>query len=581
MAQRIPSDFIDRLLSSVDVVEVVERHVPLRKVGREYTACCPFHSERTPSFTVSPTKQFYHCFGCGAHGNAIGFLMEYERLSFVDAVEELARSAGLEIPRRGGEPANRHEPLLALLAQAQDFFQRQLREHSGRQRAIDYLKGRGLDGQVVARFGIGYAPPGWDNLTRHLSQQGATTDALQAAGLVALRDDSQRPYDRFRDRIVFPIRDRRGRPIAFGGRILEAGGTPKYLNSPETVLFHKGKALFGLFEARRSLRQLPQVVVVEGYMDVVALAQHGVDWAVATLGTSATPDHLEQLFRLAPDVVFCFDGDRAGRDAAWRALENALPQLRDGRQASFLFLPDGEDPDSLIRREGQQAFVDRLKDAQPLSAVFFDHLSQQVDLKTLDGRARFAHRARSLLQKLPEGDFRDMMAEQLSHVAPTPLRGLATHSSLSSSSTSPHEGPNVERTSVRKAIALLLHQPQFALAVDDIEFLNQAALTGGDLLYRLIELVRNRPHIDHSAALLAHFLEDPHQDALMRLSQWRPLVEEGLQEEFCGIVQKLRLQYGGVLPLDKIIQRNDVEALSEEERQQLRRAIRPRSPTSP
>ncbi|MBU6485721.1 MAG: DNA primase, partial [Betaproteobacteria bacterium] len=380
----IPNDFVQTLLARVDIVDVIDRLVPLRKAGANYQACCPFHSEKTPSFTVSPTKQFYHCFGCGAHGTAIGFLMEYSGKSFPEAIETLARDAGLEVPRveRAGERERREEAadLSDILLTAAKFYRSQLKEAVA---AVDYLKHRGLTGAIAARFGIGYAPDAWQPLANAFPRY--DDPALEAAGLV-ISGDSGKRYDRFRGRIMFPIHDARGRVIGFGGRVLD-GGEPKYLNSPETPVFSKGRELYGLFLARDAIREAGRVVVVEGYMDVVALAQHGVEYAVATLGTSTTPVHAQKLLRLADSVVFCFDGDAAGRKAAWRALENVLPVLADGKEARFLFLPDGEDPDDFIRRSGKAAFERAVADAQPLSEYLVSELAARHPPGTDAGRA--------------------------------------------------------------------------------------------------------------------------------------------------------------------------------------------------
>ena len=371
----IPTDFIQTLLSRVDIVEVIDRHVPLKKAGANYVACCPFHSEKSPSFSVSPGKQFYHCFGCGAHGTAVGFLMEYGGKSFPDAVEELARDAGMEVPRveRAGERERRDEArdLNEILLAAAKFYRSQLKDAP---RAIDYLKSRGLTGEIAARFGVGYAPDAWRGLEAVFPKYDAPE--LDAAGLVINGDGGKR-YDRFRDRIMFPIHDSRGHVIGFGGRVMGAG-EPKYLNSPETPVFSKGRELYGLYLARNAIRDAGRVVVVEGYMDVVALAQHGVAYAVATLGTATTPTHVQKLFRLTDTVVFCFDGDSAGRKAAWRALENALPVLEDGKNAVFLFLPDGEDPDDFVRKRGRAAFEKAQEAAVPLSEFLLAELAADI-----------------------------------------------------------------------------------------------------------------------------------------------------------------------------------------------------------
>ena len=569
MAGRIPQEFLDRLLGRVDLVEIVNTRVPLRRAGREFMACCPFHAEKTPSFSVSPRKQFYHCFGCGAHGNAIGFLMAYERLEFPDAVEELARAAGLDLPQTpGGESGPSLKPLLEWIARADRFFRQQLREHPLRQRAVDYLRQRGLTGQIANTFGIGYAPPGWENLTQALREAGASFDDLIAAGLTG-RDEQGRPRDRFRDRIIFPIRDRRGRVIAFGGRALDGDTAPKYLNSPETPLFHKGSELYGLYEARAHNRQLQRLLVVEGYMDVVALAQHDIAYAVATLGTATTAEHVERLFRSVSDLVFCFDGDRAGRAAAWRALEVALPFLRDGRQAGFLFLPEGEDPDTLVRGEGRAAFERRLEHATPLADYLFAELRAQVDPDTLAGRARLAQLARPLLEKLPDGSFRDLMDERLrqeAQVANTRLRPPA------STVASPADrNLRLTRTPLRKAIALLLYRPELAQqAADDELALRDDGESGVKLLANLIAVLRANPQLT-TAALLERYRDTREGAILERLAAWEPGVPEQdyrFEEEFGDILASLgrRDDLRERLP-DILLRRGSPRALSVEERE--------------
>jgi DNA primase len=419
----IPNDFIQTLLGRVDIVEVVDRLVPLKKAGANYQACCPFHSEKTPSFTVSPTKQFYHCFGCGAHGTAIGFLMEHAGKTFPEAVEELARDAGLAVPRteRPGDAERRDETadLSGLLLEAARFYRKALREAP---RAIEYLKGRGLTGAVAGRFGIGYAPDAWQPLAAVVPDY--ADPRLEQAGLVIAGEGGKR-YDRFRDRVMFPIHDSRGRVIGFGGRVLGAG-EPKYLNSPETAVFSKGRELYGLYLARSAIRDAGRVVVVEGYMDVVALAQHGVDYAVATLGTSTTPVHAQKLFRQTDSVIFCFDGDAAGRKAAWRALENALPVLQDGKDARFLFLPDGEDPDDFIRARGKAAFEAAVKAAVPLSEYLVAELSTRHPPATAEGRAALLAAARPLLAQLDAPILAALLRRRLGTLAGLPDEEIAT-----------------------------------------------------------------------------------------------------------------------------------------------------------
>lgn len=409
MAGLIPQDFIDDLIARADIVEIVGRRAQLKKAGREFKGCCPFHDEKTPSFTVSPGKGFYHCFGCGAHGTAIGFLMEFDHLSFVEAIESLANSMGVEVPRDDSDqPARRYDELFSLMDAVARHWQSCLKDSPA---AIEYIKDRGIDGSTAKRYGIGYAPDGWSNLLDKFGESADATSRLLATGLIIQKDNGQH-YDRFRDRLMFPIRDARGRTIGFGGRTM-GDGEPKYLNSPETVLFHKGRELYGLYEARQALRNIEQLVIVEGYMDAVALARHGIDFVAATLGTATTDEHLNRLFRLTENAYFAFDGDRAGRKAAWRALENALPQIREGRQIRFVFLPEGHDPDSFVNENGADAFVKLMQAGLPLSEFLIQELSSQVDMESIDGRARLAESARPLVNKIPAGVYRELLIESL------------------------------------------------------------------------------------------------------------------------------------------------------------------------
>ena len=413
---RIPQKFIDDLLDRVDIVEVIDRRVKLKKTGKNFSACCPFHDEKTPSFSVNPGKQFYYCFGCGAGGNALGFLMDYERLEFPEAVESLAQTVGLQVPKeelRPGQtpPQDTNRPILEQLEQATRFYEHSLRKHPEAKRAVAYLKGRGLSGEIARAFRVGFAPPGWDNLLQTADKDVQQIKRLTDGGML-VTNDRGRTYDRFRDRIVFPILDARGRVIAFGGRVL-GDDKPKYLNSPETPVFHKSRELYGLYQARKSERSLNRIVVVEGYMDVIALAQYGIGYAVATLGTATSEAHMERLFRHVPEVVFCFDGDEAGRKAAFRALESTLPVMHDGRQARFLFLPDGEDPDSLVRARGAEHLEHLFSSATPLENFLFDWVAQDLDISTLDGRARFSKQAAPFVHLIPEGVFKTLMYQSL------------------------------------------------------------------------------------------------------------------------------------------------------------------------
>ncbi len=447
MAGLIPQSFIDDLLNRSDIVEVVGSRIQLKKTGKNYSALCPFHKEKTPSFSVSPDKQFYYCFGCGAGGNALGFVMDHDQLDFPQAVEELAKRAGMEVPRE--DSGRKHKPrqpvdspLYPLLAAAADYYRQALKSHPTRKAAVEYLKGRGLSGVIARDFGLGFAPPGWDNLMKHLGGDALQQKALIDAGLLIENAENGKRYDRFRDRVMFPIRDSRGRVIAFGGRVL-GDDKPKYLNSPETPVFHKGQELYGLYEARQANRDLDEIMVVEGYMDVIALAQQGLRNAVATLGTATSEEHLKRLFRIVPSVLFCFDGDAAGRKAAWRALEATLPNLQDGRRARFLFLPDGEDPDTLVRAKGTDAFRARIQQhSQPLADYFFQQLSEEADPRSLEGKAHLATLAAPLIEKIPGNNLRALMRQRLAEI--TGLNGEALQHMAAAPVSAPSSTPTYD-----------------------------------------------------------------------------------------------------------------------------------------
>ena len=507
---RIPQHFIDELIARTDIVELIGARVPLKKSGREYKACCPFHAEKTPSFWVSPDKQFYHCFGCGKHGTALGFLMDHDHMAFPEAVEELATRLGLEVPHEGGvdRAAQRaDEPLYELMARVARFYTEQLVRAP---RAREYLAQRGLTAATQVRFAIGFAPDSWNELLRHFGGSDAERKRLLDGGLIIERErgagrEGERYYDRFRDRVMFPIRDARGRVIGFGGRVIDAG-EPKYLNSPETVLFHKGRELYGLYETRRARRNLERLVVVEGYMDAVSLHQAGVDYTVATLGTATTAEHFRRIFRLVSAVVFAFDGDRAGRAAAWRALQQALPEAREGREIRFLFLPQGQDPDTLVRAEGPAAFEGRFALAVPLSEYLVRELSEQSDLGSADGRARFAEQARPLFARVPEGVYRELLLERLAQVvglSASRLEALWSAGKADAPAAPPPLRPTAARPArgagrgslVRQGIVRLLHFPAIALEVTASE---RAGLDASDepgvaLLRELLDDLRQRP----------------------------------------------------------------------------------------
>ena len=548
MAGRIPQDFIDDLMSRTDIVEVIDERVPLKKKGKDFMACCPFHGEKTPSFSVSQEKQFYYCFGCGAHGTALGFLMEFAQLDFLEAVEDLARRAGVQVPRQdhdGGELEQRRT-IFEVLEKAGEYFRHQLAEHPDRERAVEYLRSRGLSSAVSREFQLGFAPPGWDNVCSALGANAAEREALNKAGLSIVKSGG-RPYDRFRDRLIFPIHDRRGRILGFGGRVLDDEDEPKYLNSPETPVFHKGRGLYGLRQAQEACRKANRILVVEGYMDVLALNQHGVAYAVATLGTAATREHVEQLFRAAYQVIFCFDGDAAGRRAAWRALETVLPLMADGRQANFLFLPDGEDPDSYIRAQGGERFEEQITQAPNLSRFFYDHLSAEVDRTTPEGQARLVEIARPLLAKLPDGVFRKKMLIRLGEITeldPADLpRDLTRLNKQPGKTGVGRRRPNPVATAttspVRRAITLLLQHPRLASLGSTPEGLATLKLPGTDLLLEMLDFLRARPHLN-TGGVLEHFRSHESFPHLQRLAAQSPMeIDEGLEAEWCGWLARL------------------------------------------
>lgn len=520
MAGRIPQHFIDSLINQVDIVDVIDARVPLKKKGHEYTACCPFHNEKTPSFTVSQQKQFYHCFGCGAHGTAIGFLMEYENMEFVDAIEQLAADHHIDVPREDSQvpqgPDN--TGVYKMLELAAEKYQQELKQS---QRAIDYLKKRGLSGEISKDYGIGYSPDSWDFILKQGKSQAEIKDLATGGMLIEKNGQPGQYYDRFRDRIMFPIRDRRGRTIGFGGRILDQG-EPKYLNSPETPVFHKGKELYGLFEAKKSVRNLDTIVIVEGYMDVVALAQNGIRYAVATLGTATTADQISLILRSVKKLVFCYDGDRAGKKAAWKALENTLPLMRDGYEIRFLFLPDGEDPDTMVRQEGQQAFEQRLQNATPLSDFLIRNLEQQTDMSSMDGRAHFAELAKPLLNKLPESIFKDLLNESISKEIGLHNKRLVEQASAQKPQTynaAETKGRHIRITNVRLAVGLLLQQPSLVTKIDIPDDLRHADIQGINILFELYDLIRSTPELS-SAAILERWRDNEMGGYLNKLLHW-------------------------------------------------------------
>jgi DNA primase len=514
MAGKIPRAFIDDLIARTDLVDLIDARVPLKKAGINYQARCPFHSEKTPSFNVSREKQFYHCFGCGASGNAIGFLMNYERLTFVEAVETLADSLGLEIPREteesGARPATPNvQPLYDIQEQVAAHYARQLREHPQAARARDYLKARGVSGEIAKRFQLGYAPPGWRNLPDSLS-----SERLLEAGLLIAKEPGQY-YDRFRDRVMFPIRDRRGRVVGFGGRVL-GEDTPKYLNSPETPVFKKHLEVYGLHELLETRRKIERIVVVEGYMDVIALAQHDIPYAVATLGTATSADHAVLLLRYARELAFCFDGDNAGRNAAWKALEASLPVLREGRSLRFLPLPEAHDPDSLVREEGKERFERRLAGALPLSDYFFQRLGENLDLRAIEGRANLYAQAKPLIEKLPEGVYRDMMRHRLKELTGRDRTERPPRTASAAARLRPERAP--QPTLLRRILTMLVRNPGLFELIDaETRASLEREEKAGALVKKLFALFDESPGI-RCGGVLERFREEPEQARIEMLS---------------------------------------------------------------
>ncbi len=565
MSGLIPQRFIDDLLSRVDILDVVDSRVKLRKSGKNYSGLCPFHQEKSPSFTVQPEKQFYYCFGCGAGGNAIGFLMNFENLDYPEAIETLAKDLGLEVPREESalsrQTLSRHDALLSLLQEVNEYYQLQLRKHPQKQRATDYLKSRGLSGEIARDFGIGYAPPGWSNvLTAMGSDENQKQKLLEAGLLVESPDNQKNPlYDRFRDRIMYPIRDNRGRVIGFGGRVL-GDDKPKYLNSPETPVFRKGEELYGLYEARKKVKKLERFVIVEGYMDVIALAQNGIHYSVATLGTATSSAHLRTLFKYVSEIVFCFDGDNAGRDAAWRALQQALPLLEDGRSARFLFLPEGQDPDTQVRSIGAKAFEASMDTATRLPDFFFDTLSAKVDRNSLEGRALLGKLALPLLEKLPQGIFRQLMFDQLAQITGVSARSLGQSGPTIATAPQPppdvspppfYAGPTkgqqnkirVEWSPCLKAVNLLLRKPGIIKSVPVNDELGEIRSPDMDLLLKVIEIARAWPDSTPADLMSRIYATSYGSQMTQLLSREQITPETGIEQEFADILGRLFAQY--------------------------------------
>ncbi|UDQ80868.1 DNA primase [Erwinia rhapontici] len=570
MAGRIPRVFINDLLARTDIVDLIDARVKLKKQGKNYHACCPFHNEKTPSFTVNGEKQFYHCFGCGAHGNAVDFLMNYDRLEFVESIEELATLYGLEVPYESGSgptQLERHQrqSLYQLMTGLSDFYRQSLTQNASAG-ARDYLAQRGLSDDVIKHFSIGFAPAGWDNALKRFGRNPDDKQSLIDAGMLVTNDQG-RSYDRFRERVMFPIHDKRGRVIGFGGRVL-GDGMPKYLNSPETDIFHKGRQLYGLFEALKNHPEPSKLLVVEGYMDVVALAQFGVDYAVASLGTSTTAEHIQLLFRSTDTVICCYDGDRAGREAAWRALETALPYMNDGRQLRFMFLPDGEDPDTLVRKEGKEAFETRMEQAMPLSSFLFDTLMPQVDLRSPDGRAQLSTLALPLISQVPGETLRIYLRQELGNKL-----GILDDSQLEkllpkqADNAKPVPQPQLKRTTMRILIGLLIQNPQLAIMVPSLDGLEQSEIPGFPLFVELVSTCVAQPGLT-TGQLLELYRGTKFSQSLETLATWNHMIVD--DEVDTMFKDALASMYDDALErrLEELIARDRTHVLNAEERRE-------------
>ncbi|TMP48826.1 MULTISPECIES: DNA primase [unclassified Pseudoalteromonas] len=568
MAGKIPRQFIDDLLARTDIVELIDSRVGLKKAGKDYQACCPFHNEKSPSFTVSQDKQFYHCFGCGANGNAISFVMEYDKLEFVDAIEELASMLNLDVPREQGtssgpqRTAEQKRSDYDLMLHAARFYQHQLKHHANSKTVIDYIKGRGLSGETAKKFMIGYAPSEWEALCQQLGRNKEQKEQLVELKLASEKSPG-RQFDFFRDRLMFPIRDKRGRVIAFGGRVMQADQGPKYLNSPETRIFHKGFELYGLYEAKQAHKKLEHILIVEGYMDVVALAEQGIEYAVAALGTATTAEHMHTLFRTTDKVICCYDGDRAGRDAAWRALENALPYLADGKSLKFVFLPDGEDPDSLVQKEGKDAFEARLSEADDFTKVLFNKLSQEIDLTQDAGKAKLLSNALPLIEKIPSDFYQENILEHLGR-----LIGR-TREQLNNRVKSPKQQHAIERkfkiTPMRQAIGILLQHPSLATSIAYMPELAEMKIAGIELFLRIQHLALEREGIT-TAQILESFRDGAEYDALVKLATWQHQInDDRLETVFKNtfkFIEDQCLNYR----LETLLIKDKTQGLSSEER---------------
>jgi DNA primase len=593
MAGRIPQSFINELLARVDIVDIVERRISLKKTGKNYSACCPFHNEKTPSFSVSPDKQFYYCFGCGASGNALTFMMEYEGQEFVASIEDLAQTMGMEVPREAYDgkldhsQKNYNEHLYPLMDKVSEHYQQQLKSNPNAKPAIQYLKNRGLSGEVAKKYGIGYATDDWQNLIKLSTESKDIQQDLIDTGMM-IKNDKGHTYDRFRDRIMFPIRNRRGQTIGFGGRIIDQG-EPKYLNSPETKLFHKGSELYGLYEMRKELRSIKQIIIVEGYMDVVALSQFGIYNATATLGTATSSEHLQTLFRICAGIVFCFDGDKAGKAAAIRALKNALPLLKDAREIRIMFLPDGEDPDSMVRKIGRDAFNQKVSESSTLFDFLIKYLTSQVDMNTFEGPARLIHLAKEFSLAISDPILKTRFDQKLASLAGVSEKQLSQtmqdapsfqprksveESKVAQSTTHQLNEQVVQSVKIkgkapfRKAISLLLQNPD-ALPGASLNWIDRIDEPGAKIFSRLNKLINDNEGIS-TGMLIEYWRDQPEENHLKKLANSQLIItREQIPSELSDLLKRLEKELI-FDEWDRLIAKSKLQPLSTDEKNSLK-----------
>lgn len=565
----IPKAFIDDLIARIDIIDLIDSYVPLKRAGRNFSACCPFHQEKTPSFSVSQTKQFYHCFGCGVSGNVIGFMMAYRNLDFREAIIELAARVGLEVPKESSSVSKLSQNLYILLSEVASYYQTQLQQSP---QAKEYLHNRGLSQNIIDEYQLGYAKEGWNNLSHAFPK---SEKALISTGML-IEKSTGRSYDAYRHRIMFPIHDRRGRVIGFGGRVLESAQQPKYINSPETTLFHKSKSLYGLYQVAQKNPHPEFILVVEGYMDVIALAQHGIPYVVATLGTATTREHVQSLLRYTQHLIFCFDGDNAGRKAGWKALESALPYLDAKAKFQFMFLPEGEDPDTLIRQGGVDLLARYMREAKMLDSLFFEELTQNLDLSTMADRGKLVEMTKPYFALMPPCAYRDLMMEELGHKVRMNISLLRGQVPVESSNiAAPQKESQVTKNHARVALTLLIQHPDLVKEIPIIPSLDSMDPKSGPILYDLITTIKEN-NIRNTGSLLEHYRGHEYLSWMTKLAAAPHHIPMGEKEEFLGALDHLQQEF-----LEKKIQKIHQEKrsknfsnISDEERKTLLEMIK-------